>query len=98
MSSSMLVTSMEKAFKDLGIDAKIKAIPTALFMEERSRLGEYDYVLLAPQVRHYEGAVREALKNYPNLRLELINSRIFALGQGDELARKILEVLGRPSK
>ena len=98
MSSSMLVDSMEKAAKDMGITLDMKAIPTALFLEERSRIEEYDIVLLAPQVRHFRGAVEEALKGHPKIPLQLIDHTIFALSQGEKLMGKVLEALGRSPK
>ncbi|MGL4522918.1 MAG: PTS sugar transporter subunit IIB [Bacilli bacterium] len=48
MSTSMLVTKMEQAAKDKGIDAKIWAIPEA---KVTSELEKADVVLLGPQVR-----------------------------------------------
>lgn len=94
MSSSMLVKSMEEKSKEIGVPAEVKCIPAELFVEERERIGEYDYVLLAPQVRHYKGAVEEAIKNYPKIRLSIIEALTYALVKGDKLIMKVIEELG----
>lgn len=93
MSSSMLVRSMEKAAESLGIDAKVKAIPVELFMNERGRLGEYSFVLLAPQVRHYKGAVQDALKEHPEIKMSVIEPLAFGLVQGDKIMGEIVKTL-----
>lgn len=98
MSSSLLVKSMEDAAKDMGIDAEVKAIPCALFGEERSRIEEYDIVLLGPQVRHFRGAVEEALKNHPKIPLQIIGHTIYALAQGKKILEEVLETLRRSPK
>jgi len=49
MSTSLLVTKMEKAAKDKGIEATINAYPEA---EMSKRLTGTDVVLLGPQVRY----------------------------------------------
>jgi len=94
MSSSMLINSMEKKCKEIGIPVEVKCIPAELFVEERGRIGNYDYVLLAPQVRHYKGAVEEAVKKYPKIRLSIIDPLTFALVKGDELVMRVVEELG----
>lgn len=98
MSSSLLVKSMEDAAKDMGIDVEVKAIPCALFGEERPRIEEYDIVLLGPQVRHFRSAVEEALKNHPKIPLQIIDHTIYALAQGKKLMEEVLETLRRSPK
>ncbi len=48
MSTSLLVTKMEAAAKDAGVEAKIWAVPVA---DVPSLVGEFDILLIGPQVR-----------------------------------------------
>ncbi len=48
MSTSLLVTKMEKAAAEAGTEAKIWAVPEA---EVEKNLGEFDVLLVGPQIR-----------------------------------------------
>lgn len=48
MSTSLLVTKMEKAAADAGVEAKIWAVPEA---QVRDLQGEFDVLLVGPQIR-----------------------------------------------
>ena len=48
MSTSLLVTKMEKAAADAGADCKIWAVPEA---DVAKLLGEFDVLLVGPQIR-----------------------------------------------
>lgn len=48
MSTSLLVTKMEKAAADAGADAKIWAVPEA---DVKKLDGEFDVLLVGPQIR-----------------------------------------------
>ena len=48
MSTSLLVTKMEKAAAEAGTEAKIWAVPEA---EVEKNVGEFDILLVGPQIR-----------------------------------------------
>ena len=48
MSTSLLVTKMEEAAKETGVEAKIWAVPEA---NVSINLGEFDVLMVGPQVR-----------------------------------------------
>lgn len=49
MSTSLLVTKMEKAAAEAGVEAKIWAVPEA---QAKSLLGEFDVLLIGPQIKY----------------------------------------------
>ena len=48
MSTSLLVTKMEKAAAEAGVEAKIWAVPEAT---AKSELGNFDVLLIGPQIK-----------------------------------------------
>ncbi len=56
MSTSLLVTKMEKAAAEQGLEAKIFAVAEA---EAANHLDEIDVLLLGPQVRFLEGNMKK---------------------------------------
>ncbi|EAE5050884.1 PTS sugar transporter subunit IIB, partial [Listeria monocytogenes] len=59
MSTSLLVTKMEKAAAEQGLEAKIFAVAEA---EAANHLDEIDVLLLGPQVRFLEGNMKKKLE------------------------------------
>ncbi|OIN38098.1 PTS sugar transporter subunit IIB [Streptococcus pneumoniae] len=62
MSTSLLVTKMQKAAEDKGLDAEILAVP-APEAEEIVATKEVNVLLLGPQVRYLLGDFQEKLKD-----------------------------------
>ncbi|VNV63803.1 lichenan-specific phosphotransferase enzyme iib component (pts system lichenan-specific eiib component) (eiib-lic) [Streptococcus pneumoniae] len=62
MSTSLLVTKMQKAAEDKGLDAEIFAVP-APEAEEIVATKEVNVLLLGPQVRYLLGDFQEKLKD-----------------------------------
>ena len=58
MSTSLLVTKMEGAAKDAGVECKIFALP---FSDAPRVLEEVDCILLGPQVRFQKAAMKNWL-------------------------------------
>ena len=56
MSTSLLVTKMQEAAKEAGVEAEIWAIPEA---DIAKHIGEFDVCLLGPQVRFKLKAVQQ---------------------------------------
>lgn len=60
MSTSLLVSKMEKAAEEQGLDANIFALPL-MEAEEYAQSNHVDVVLLGPQVAYQLGAFQESL-------------------------------------
>lgn len=60
MSTSLLVTKMQKAADEQGIDAKVWAVGDA---ESTEAAKDADIVLLGPQVRYLEKQMKERVNN-----------------------------------
>ena len=91
MSTSLLVTKMEKAAKDAGDDVEIFALPLS---EGGKMINTVDCVLLGPQVRYakseVEKLIEEAGKNIP---LDVIEMKDYGMMNGKavyEFAKKLL--------
>ena len=63
MSTSLLVTKMEAAAKEMGDEVKIFALP---FSEAETVLEEVDCILLGPQVRFQKTAIEKMAKGRKN--------------------------------
>ena len=59
MSTSLLVTKMEGAAKDAGVECKIFALP---FSDAPRVLEEVDCILLGPQVRFQKNTIEKAME------------------------------------
>ncbi|SDK10147.1 PTS sugar transporter subunit IIB [Natronincola ferrireducens] len=70
MSTSLLVTKMEKAAKEQGIEANIKAIAEA---DLKNNLENLDVLLLGPQVRYMLSKVK-TLMEPKGIPVDVINS------------------------
>jgi len=89
MSTSLLVTKMEKAAKDKGIEVIINAYPEA---EMRKRLNDAHVVLLGPQVR-YALAKAKKLCDEMNIPIDVINSRDYGLMNGEKVLEQALSLI-----
>lgn len=63
MSTSLLVTKMEAAAKEMGDEVKIFALP---FSEAETVLEEVDCILLGPQVRFQKAAIEKMAQGRKN--------------------------------
>ena len=88
MSTSLLVTKMEKAALDRNLDVKIWAIPESSLSDEVSNC---DVVLLGPQVRFVLNRATEIAKPY-NVPVEVINMMHYGTCNGEEVLNRALEL------
>ncbi|WP_423190400.1 PTS sugar transporter subunit IIB [Alkalibacterium sp. f15] len=72
MSSSIIVKALKKEAEKQGMDMDIKAVGTGEFAEEVKN--DYNYVLVAPQVKHRFKEYKEA-SDEANVPCELIPPR-----------------------
>ena len=89
MSTSLLVTKMEAAAKDAGVECKIFALP---FSDAPRVLEEVDCILLGPQVR-YE--LKNVQKSYPDKPVEVIQMQDYGMMNGAKVLDRALQLLGK---
>ncbi|EKS6684518.1 PTS sugar transporter subunit IIB [Listeria monocytogenes] len=89
MSTSLLVTKMEKAAAEKGLEAKIFAVAEA---EAANHLDEIDVLLLGPQVRFLEGNMKKKLEP-KGIPLAVINSVDYGMMKGDKVLEQALELI-----
>ncbi|GBG93543.1 cellobiose-specific PTS system IIB component [Ligilactobacillus salitolerans] len=92
MSTSLLVTKMQKAAEAEGKDAEIFAVPAA---EADSQLEakEINCVLLGPQVRYMEADFKKKLDG-KNIPVAVINMQAYGMMQGDKVIQQAYELMG----
>lgn len=86
MSTSLLVTKMNNAAKEIGIEVEIEALPVS---ECSNKIDEVDIVLLGPQVR-FQKPVVEKLAN-GRIPVEVIDMRSYGIMDGKTILNSALE-------
>lgn len=88
MSTSLLVSKMEAAAKENGLEYNIAAYPVS----EISNYGaKADVILLGPQVKYQLKNVKE---QFPDKPVEAINMQDYGLMNGANVIRSVRELLG----
>ncbi len=88
MSTSLLVTKMQKAAEAQGIEAKIWAVSATTVNKEAE---DADCVLLGPQVRYLEKKVTTELAPLP---VALIDMRNYGAMNGEAVLKQALDLIG----
>ncbi len=87
MSTSLLVTKMQKAAGDKGLDVHIEAFPES----KAATLGkEADIVLLGPQIKFREKSIAQAL---PDKIVRVIDMRDYGLVNGEKVLNDALAAM-----
>lgn len=90
MSTSLLVTSMQKAAKAKEIELEIAALPLTA---AEGQLQQWDIVMLGPQVRHcYNNLMTKTEGKVP---LEIIDMKDYGLMRGDNVLATALEKIAK---
>ena len=93
MSTSLLVTKMEKAAAAMGDEVEIFALPIS---EGEKRVGDVDCILLGPQVRFNLGKIKEeAAKVNPGLPVDVIDMKDYGMMNGAKVLDFALELGGK---
>ena len=93
MSTSLLVTKMEKAAQDVGDEVEIFALPMS---DGMSRIPNVDCILLGPQVRFNLGKIKEeADKVNPGLPVEVIDMKDYGMMNGVEVYAHAKELMNK---
>lgn len=85
MSTSLLVSKMNNAAKEMGEEVFIEALPVS---ECSTRIDEVDIVLLGPQVR-FQKPVVEKLAN-GRIPVEVIDMRLYGIMDGKSILKSTL--------
>lgn len=90
MSTSLLVTRMEKAAAEKGLECKIWAV------SESALLAEYtadpcDVLLIGPQVRFRLNGIKEQVKNA--IPVDVIDMRLYGMMDGAKVLDQALKML-----
>ena len=93
MSTSLLVTRMQKAAKEKGIEAQIEAM--GVTMAEGVML-DWDICLLGPQVRHEIKAFQ--LKANGKIPVKVIDMRDYGLMNGEKVLADALKTIKEHNK
>lgn len=89
MSTSLLVTKMEKAAKEQGIEANINAIAEA---DLKNYLENLDVLLLGPQVRYMLSKVK-ALMEPKGIPVDVINSVDYGTMNGTKVLSHAISMI-----
>lgn len=89
MSTSMLVSRMEKAAQIKGIEVEIQAVP---ILQAENMLQDWDIVMLGPQVRHQLNYLKE--KAAGKTPVCVIEMRDYGMMNGEKVLDAALKVIG----
>ena len=93
MSTSLLVTKIEAAAKEQGVETKIFALP---FSDAPRVLEEVDCILLGPQVRFQKASIEKlaASRKAGPIPVDVIDMRDYGTMNGKAVLDKALTMLG----
>jgi cellobiose PTS system EIIB component len=89
MSTSMLAIKMQKAAKDLSLDAEIRAVPESTMKDYES---DTDLILLGPQIGFMLKKVKETYEP-KGIKVAVINSRDYGLLNGEKVLQDSLALI-----
>lgn len=88
MSTSMLVSKMQKAAADQGLEYDIAAHPIA---SASSVAADADLILLGPQVRFQQSKVQKEL---PDRKIEIIDMKSYGMMDGNGVVNQCKKIMG----
>ena len=91
MSTSLLVTKMEKAASEQGLETKIWAVSTDA--ADRN-MQDADVVLIGPQIKFQLDAMKQKAAKY-NLQVEAIPMVDYGMCNGPKVLKMALDMLGK---
>ena len=87
MSTSMLVSKIESAAKEQGIELEVAAFPLT---QAEKVIDDWDVVMLGPQGRHCLPQLKKTTDKTP---IEVIDMRDYGLMNGANVLKKALEIV-----
>lgn len=91
MSTSLLVSKMNKSAEEKGMDAKVFATGVNE-VEEKLAENDVDVLLLGPQVR-YKKAEYEEMVEGQNIVVEVVNMQDYGMVNGEKVLQAALDLL-----
>lgn len=88
MSTSLLVSNMQKYTKEIGIEVMIEAVPV---LQAEKSWQDWDIILLGPQVRHVIGKFKETVQD--QIPVLVIDMRDYGLMNGKNVLNTALKAL-----
>ncbi|MEE0778363.1 MAG: PTS sugar transporter subunit IIB [Massilimicrobiota sp.] len=88
MSTSLLVSNMQKYAKEIGIEVMIEAVPV---LQAEKSWQDWDIILLGPQVRHVIGKFKETVQD--QIPVLVIDMRDYGLMNGKNVLNTALKAL-----
>lgn len=88
MSTSLLVTKMQEAAKEQGVDAEIWAVAEA---EAGANWEKADVLMLGPQVRFLEGKIKAMVDG--KIPVSVIDMRAYGMMDGKTVFNQALELI-----
>ena len=88
MSTSLLVSNMQKYAKEIGIEVMIEAMPV---LQAEKSWQDWDIILLGPQVRHVIGKFKETVQD--QIPVLVIDMRDYGLMNGKNVLNTALRAL-----
>ena len=88
MSTSLLVSNMQKYAKEIGIEVVIEAMPV---LQAEKSWQDWDIILLGPQVRHVIGKFKETVQD--QIPVLVIDMRDYGLMNGKNVLNTALKAL-----
>ncbi len=88
MSTSLLVSKMQAAAKEMGVDCQIAAYS---LNELNAKGADADCILLGPQVRYQKDKVTTA---FPDKPVAVIDMRLYGMMKGKEVLEEALKMMG----
>lgn len=91
MSTSLLVTKMQKIAEEKSIDAHIFAV-SGTEAEDKLKDKPVDLMLLGPQVRYMKPKFEELAKSY-DIKIEVINMRDYGTMNGEKVLEFAMDLI-----
>lgn len=88
MSTSLLVSNMQKYAKEIGVEVMIEAVPV---LQAEKSWQDWDIILLGPQVRHVIGKFKETVQD--QIPVLVIDMRDYGLMNGKNVLNTALKAL-----
>lgn len=92
MSSSLLVTKMDKAAKEMGKEFEIFAVSEPEGVDRLKKDNDISVVLVGPQIRYVEPKFAEVIGNRP-IKLAVINMMDYGMMNGEKVLRAAIKLM-----
>lgn len=92
MSSSLLVTKMDKAAKEMGKEFEIFAVSEPEGVDRLKKDNDISVVLVGPQIRYVEPKFAEVIGNRP-IKLAVINMMDYGMMNGEKVLKTAIKLV-----